>query len=121
MLNLILIRGGYPPAVVSSKRRREYLRALARADVGDAGALGELIARAVLDGLYRFALPARGRGGDLAPLAAFADERINVSALRNAALRGRLQATKGPNGLWRSTRTWVDEYLETRYHRGREG
>jgi len=118
LLNLILVRLGYPPAIVYKRQRSDYLRALSRADQGDAGLLGELIARAVLDNLYRFVVPAVAGPDRLVPLAALADQRINAAALRTAAVRGRLQATRAADGQWRSTRNWVDEYLGARYRRG---
>jgi hypothetical protein len=34
--------------------------------------------------------------------------------------RGRLKASKAPDGTWRSTRAWVDEYLTSRYERATE-
>ena len=117
LLNLILVRLGYPPAIVYKRQRFDYLRALRRADEGDAGQLGELLARAVLDNLYRFVVPAVAGPARLVPLAALADRRINSDALRTAAVRGRLQATRGPDRQWRSTRNWVEEYLATRYRR----
>ena len=49
LLNLLLVRLGYPPAIVYKADRERYLAALRRADAGDAGPLGELLARAVLD------------------------------------------------------------------------
>lgn len=88
-----------------------------RADDGDHGELGELLARAVLDNLYKFVVPAVAGPARLVPLAALLDERISQAALRDAAKRGRLQAVRGPDGRWRSSRTWVDEYLDTRYQR----
>jgi hypothetical protein len=117
LLNLVLVRLGYPPAIVYKRQRTAYLRALRRADQGDAGQLGELIARAVLDNLYRFVVPAVSGPARLVPLAALADGRINADALRTAAVRGRLQATRGGDGQWRSTRNWVEDYLATRYRR----
>ncbi len=121
LLNLILVRLGYPPAIVYKRQRDDYLRALRRADQGDAGQLGELVARAVLDTLSRFVVPAIAGPARLVPLAALADRRINADALRTAAVRGRLQATRGADGQWRSTRNWVDEYLQVRYRRTVQG
>lgn len=118
VLNLILVRLGYPPAIVYKRQRSAYLTALRRADAGDCGALGELLARAVLDNLYRFVMPAIAGPARLVPLAALATEDIAASALRTAANRGRLEAVRGADGEWRSTRNWVDEYLTTRYRRG---
>ena len=117
LLNLMLVRLGYPPAIVYKRQRSDYLRALRRADQGDVGQLGELLARAVLDNLYRFVVPAIARPARLVPLAALADRRITVDALRTAAIRGRLPATRGAGGQWRSTRNWVDDYLDRRYRR----
>ena len=114
VLNLMLVRMGYPPAIIYKNQRAAYLRALQRADNGDPGALGEFIARAILDNLYKFVVPAVAGPARMVPLAALADKRISLSALRVAASRGRLQAAKGPDGQWRSSRNWVNEYLTSR-------
>ena len=117
VLNLLLVRLGYPPAIIYKNQRNSYLDALRRADRGDIGPLGELIARAILDNLYKFIIPAVAGPGRLVPLAALADERMSHSALRQAAARGRLQATRGADGQWRSSSNWVEDYLTTRYVR----
>jgi len=117
VLNLMLVRMGYPPAIIYKNQRSAYLRALQRADSGDPGALGEFIARAILDNLYKFVVPAVAGPARLVPLAALASHRISLEALRVAAARGRLQAAKGPDGQWRSSRNWVDEYLASRGQR----
>jgi hypothetical protein len=117
VLNLILVRLGYPPAIIYKNDRRKYLRALQRADDGDYGALGEFIARAILDNLYKFVVPAIAGPARLVPLAALANDEINATALRVAANRGALQATKGFDGQWRSSRQWVEEYAQSRYKR----
>lgn len=116
-LNLVLVRLGYPPAIVYTSQRRAYLAALRRADAGDPGALGELLARAILDNLYRFVVPAVAGPARLVPLAALATPTLNASGLRAAAVRGALQATKGADGQWRSSRAWVDDYVRTRHRR----
>jgi hypothetical protein len=90
---------------------------LQRADTGDAGTLGELIARSILDNLYRFIIPGLAGPHRVVPIAALATGELNVAALRTAAARGRLKAQKGSNGQWRSSRAWVDEYLANRYKR----
>lgn len=118
ILNLLLVRLGYPPAIIYRNQRSAYLRALRRADQGDPGALGELIARAILDNLYKFVVPAVAGPARLVPIAALANRRISANALRAAAVRGSLQATKVPDGQWRSTRNWVNRYLSNRYRPG---
>lgn len=117
ILNLILVRYGYPPAVIYTRDRNRYLRALRKADAGDPGPLGELIARAVTDNLYRFVVPAVAGPHRLVPLAVLATREQKVSALRAAIERGRLKAQKDSDGQWRSTRVWVDEYLASKYQR----
>ena len=111
------MRLGFPPAIIYKRQRADYLRALRRADGGDPGQLGELIARAILDNLYRFVVPAVAGPARLVPLGALATKEITADALRTAAVRGRLQATRGPDGQWRSSRNWVDDYLIRRYCR----
>jgi hypothetical protein len=117
LVNLILVRLGYPPAVIYKTQRHRYLQALRRGDQGDYGALGELLTRAVLDNLYKFIVPAVAGPARLVPIAALATRKINPGALRAAAVRGRLQASKGPDGQWRSSKKWVDEYLAARHQR----
>ena len=117
ILNLILVRHGYPPAIIYKRDRARYLRALQRADTGDASALGEMLARAILDSLHRFVIPAVADADRLVPLAALETPGMKASALRAAADRGRLRAIRGSDGLWRSSRTWVEEYLASRYRR----
>ncbi len=117
VLNLLLVRLGYPPAIIYKRQRQQYLRALQRADEGDAGALGELLARAILDNLNRFVIPAVAGPARLVPLAALANRAISAGALRAAANRGRLQATRAADGQWRSTTRWRDDYLTSKYER----
>ncbi|MDQ3451238.1 MAG: Fic family protein [Actinomycetota bacterium] len=118
VLNLLLVRLGYPPAIIYKNQRDTYLRSLRRADQGEFEALGEFIARAVLNNLYKFVVPAIAGPARLVPLAALVTDDLNSNALRSAAVRGKLQATKGAEGQWRSCRNWVDEYARSRYRRG---
>jgi Fic family protein len=116
-VNLLLVRLGYPPAIIFKGDRRRYLAALQSADRDDHGPLGELFARAILDNLHRFVVPAVAGPSRLVPLPALASSRISANALRVAATRGRLKASKAADGTWRSTHDWVDEYLAGRYER----
>lgn len=118
VLNLILVRLGYPPVVIYKRDRTKYLRALQNADIGADSPLGQMFARAILDSLYRFVLPAVAGPARLVPLEALATPQLNAAALRGAARRGRLQATTGSDGRWRSSKRWVEEYEESKYRRG---
>jgi hypothetical protein len=109
LLNLLLVRLGYPPVIVLKRQRPAYLAALQRADGGDYGPLGEILARAMYDNLNRFIVPSLAGPARLVPLAALADKELSLVALRLAAQRGRLDALHGPDGLWRSSRKAVEE------------
>lgn len=119
LTNLLLIRLGYPPAIVRKGDRSRYLERLRRADQGDPGPLGEFLARAVTDTLMRFIVPAVAGPARLVPLAALADDVLSARALRTAAERGRLRAQRDDRGQWRSSRRWVDDYRASRYRRER--
>jgi hypothetical protein len=90
-----------------------------KADAGDVGPLGELIARAVTGNLYRFVVPAVAGPARLVPLASLADRKTGLiqNALRVAAIRGRLRAQRIPDGTWLSSKNWVHEYQKSRYQR----
>lgn len=117
ILNLLLVRLGYPPVVIFKRQRDAYLSAMRRADVGDYGSLGELIARAMLDNLNRFIVPNVAGPARLVELAALADAEFTLIALRRAAQRGRLDAVQGTDGIWRSSRKSVDAYRASKHHR----
>lgn len=119
ILNLLLVRMGYPPAIIYKNQRTTYLSCLRRADSGDSGALAEFLVRAILQNLYKFIVPAVAGPSRVVPLAALASDQISANALRTAATRGSLEAVKGPDGQWRSSKRWVEDYLQSRYQRGR--
>lgn len=117
LLNLILVRLGYPPVIIFKRQRERYLAAMQRADDGDYGPLGELIARAMYDNLNRFIVPNVAGPVRMVPLAALQTRDVTITALRHAARRGRLDAVQGSDGVWRSSRKAVDHYLATRNQR----
>ncbi len=114
--NLLLVRQGYPPAIIYKRDRTKYLNALRRADGGDPGPLAELVARAVTDGIYRFLLPGLAGPHRLVPLRSLADSELSGNALAVAAKRARLRAVRRTD-QWYSTRQWVDDYKQLRYTR----
>jgi hypothetical protein len=63
-----------------------------------------------------FIVPAMAGSHRLAPIAALADKRVTLRALRDAAARGRLRAWRGQDGQWHSTCNWVEEYARSRKH-----
>ncbi len=121
VLNLVLVRLGLPPVIVLKKQRPAYLAALRSSDDGDHGPLGEILARGMLDNLYRFIVPGIAGPARRVPLAALADERFSRAALRQAAVRGRLEASQAPDGTWYSSRKAVERYAQTKGRRARRG
>jgi len=115
LANLVLVRLGYPPAIIYKRQRAQYLKALARADSGDPAPIGEIWARAILDNLMRFVLPAVAGNVKLLPLEALTGSGLSVVALRHAARRGALTAKRQANGEWLSSKKWADEYLKSRW------
>jgi hypothetical protein len=111
------VRLGYPPVIVLKQQRPAYLAALQRADGGDYGPLGEILARAMYDNLNRFIVPSLAGPARLVPLAALADKELSLVALRLAAQRGRLDALHGPADVWRSSRQAVEDYRSSRQRR----
>jgi len=118
-LNLLLIRLGWPPAIILKEQRKRYLAALSRADNGDFGPLGEIIARSVIDSMHRL-IPNIAGPVKYVPLESLADKEISVEALRQAASRGRLEAIIGTDGHYRTSRAAVEEYKQSRLHKGSE-
>ena len=80
-----LCRLGYPPAIIFKRQRTDYLRALRRADSGEPGFLGELLARAILDNLYKFVVPAIAGPARLVPIDALQTDDVDHERTRVAA------------------------------------
>lgn len=116
-LNLILVRLGYPPVIILKRQRDAYLTAMQKADGGEYGPLGEILARAMYDNLNRFIVPNVAGPARMVPLAALVDDQFSAVALRQAAQRGRLDAVQSPDGVWLSSRKAVEEYARTKGRR----
>nr|WP_256215631.1 Fic family protein [Nocardioides psychrotolerans] len=119
LLNLLLVRLGYPPAIVFKNQRTKYLKAMRTADKGDYGPLGGVIARPVTNNLYKFIVPAVNGPARLVPLASLVHEKagLTATALRAAAERGRLRAQQSENGKWQSSKRWVADYQKSKQKR----
>jgi Fic family protein len=117
VLTHLLVRTGYPPAIIEKDERRSYLKALRHADDQDCGPLTELLSRSVRNGIYRFLIPKLAGTLSVVPLAGLARvDGISHAALVAAAQRDRLRAQK-VDGTWYSTAQWVNEYKASRYKR----
>jgi Fic family protein len=117
ILNLVLVRLGLPPAIILKQRRTQYLNAMQTADNGDYLPLARIIAHAVIDSVNRFITPGLTGSKKLVPLRFLETESLKYPALRQAATRGRLEATIGPDGIWYSSKKEIEKYINSKYKR----
>jgi Fic family protein len=117
VLNLILVRLGFPPAIILKARREQYLKSLDQADRGNYTPLATIIAKAVLDNVHRFIVPSLAQHSDLVLLDSLVTKKISYQALRQAAYRGRLESKVGSDGFLYSSRKAVTAYLNSKYQR----
>lgn len=119
ILNLILMRAGYPPAIIARVNRRQYYRVLAQADGGNVTPLVNFVGRAVERSLTLYLeactpqttrpsvdeewLPLR----EAAKLTPYSQEYLSL-----LARTGKLEAMKrGRN--WMTTRQALETYLQS--------
>ena len=111
LLNLLLMRAGYPPALLLQEWRLGYLEALAQADRGRYGPLLNILGRAVESGLDLYLEACAAAPDDewlpLAELAA--GGRHSAEYLALLIRKGRLAGTKR-GGRWHSTRAALARY-----------
>jgi Fic family protein len=117
VLNLQLMRSGYPPAFIHGRARHAYLRGLREADSGDHARLAGVIARSVLDNLTRFVPREVATTRELLPLSELATESVDIKVLQRAIRSGKLKAARGSGRGYLSSRAWVAEYLSIRRKR----
>jgi len=112
LLNLLLLRSGFPPALLLQEWRLGYLEALSQADRGRYAPLLNLVGRAVEIGLnlYLDACDAAPPQEDLLPLRDLAqDTALSAEYLALLIRKGRLAGTKR-GGRWHSTRAALERY-----------
>lgn len=116
VMNLVLLRAGYPPAIIARAGRAQYYRALAAADRENVAPLANLVGRAVEHTLtlYLEAVTPQmtpSPGDDWLPLREAAEGTpYSQEYLSLLARTGRLEAIKrGRN--WYTTRRAVENYV----------
>lgn len=116
LLNLILLRLGWPPVIILKSQRKRYLSDLDKADKGDLSPLAELLSRAIIDSAY-ILIPNIAGPVKWVPLETLVDEGFSLPALRQAASRGRLDAIKGADGRYLSSKAVIERYRNSKYGR----
>jgi Fic family protein len=128
VMNLVLMRAGYPPAVIQRGNRRQYYNVLARADRGQDGPLVDFVARAVerslniyLDAGTSVSAPPADEDTWIPLREATAGTSYSQEYLSLLARSGRLEAMKRGR-VWCTTRRAVAAYrasLDRQSPRGR--
>lgn len=119
ILNLVLLRAGYPPAIIARVNRQQYYRVLAQADRGNTTPLVNFVGRAVERSLILYLeactpqtvrpsvdevwLPLR----EAAKLTPYSQEYLSL-----LARTGKLEAKKNGRN-WVTTRQAVETYLQS--------
>ena len=112
LLNLMLMRDGYPPALLLREWRDGYLIALDAANTGNYRPLGNLIGRSVESVLDRYleVCDQEAATAEYLPLPELAaGTRYQADYLAHLIRKGRL-AGKKVNGKWHSTRAALEQY-----------
>lgn len=120
LLNLVLVRLGYPPLVILKQDRDKYLKALRQGDKRDYGPLSEILTRCLIQSAERFVIPLIASETDLVPLASLETAGFAQNTLQRAAERGRLRSVM-QNGRWYSTKEWLEDYGQSRWQRTPHG
>ena len=119
IMNLILLRAGYPPAIIARVNRRQYYRVLAQADRGNATPLVNFVGRAVERSLTLYleaCTPQTTRPSvdeEWLPLRAAAElTPYSQEYLSLLARTGKLEAMKNGRN-WPTTRQALEAYLHS--------
>ncbi len=114
LMNLMLIRAGYPPAIILNSDRKKYHNALSRADRGDFEAFFKVIGQAVERSLDMYLRALGVDTEELLSLSELAKDSIySQDYLSLLARQGKLSAIKlGRN--WLSSKKAVEDYIARR-------
>ncbi len=115
LMNLILMRNGYPPVVILNRERKKYFESLEKAHFGNFKDFFNFIARNVERSLnlYLNALVPTKKNTELISLKELAKEtKYSQEYLSLRARQGKLVATK-INGIWYATRKDLKDYIKS--------
>jgi Fic family protein len=119
VMNLILMRAGYPPTVIQRINRRQYYRVLEQADAGKLAALVNFLGRAVerslnlyLEACTPVTAPPRLEDEWISLREAADGTPYSQEYLSLLARSGRIEAAKRGR-VWFTTRTAVEEYRKS--------
>jgi len=119
LMNLILMREGYPPIVIMNRERKKYFDALEKAHFGNHKEFFDFIGRCVERSLnlYLNALIPTTKDNELIPLSELVKEtKYSQEYLSLRARQNKLNATK-INGIWHASRKDLRDYFKNRKYR----
>jgi len=117
IMNLVLMRAGYPPAIIARVNRRQYYRVLAQADNGNLAPLVNFVGRAVERSLTLYleactpqTAPPPEEGAwiplrEAAKLVSYSQDYLSL-----LARTGKLEAVKRGR-IWHTTRRALERYV----------
>ncbi|QQR54798.1 Fic family protein [Candidatus Peregrinibacteria bacterium] len=113
LMNILIIQGGYPLAIILKNDRKRYYRVLHEADKGNYKPLCEFVAQSVIRSLniyLKILKPSRAKSGQYLELKELSkDSPYSATYLRKLATQGKLEAFKeGRN--WLSSKEAVLRY-----------
>ncbi|NLI41596.1 MAG: Fic family protein, partial [Caldisericales bacterium] len=119
VMNLILMRAGYPPTVIQRINRRQYYRVLDQADAGKPATLVNFVGRAVERSMNLYmeactpVISAPSPEAEWIPLReAAGGTPYSQEYLSLLARTGRIEAVKRGR-VWYTTRKLVEEYRQS--------
>lgn len=121
LLNLILVRLGYPPRHHLQERTHQVPQRHAQSGRGRPRPDGGAHRTLHLEQPLPVRPPRRRRPSQAGATGEPGPDKksgLTANALRVAAIRGRLRAQKSGQGTWRSSKKWVQEYQKNKFSRG---
>lgn len=119
LLNLILVRNGYPFAVIKNVERKKYLETLRRADLGEFEPFLNYIARCVEQTMDLYLLEIEGGKGKKVELLSMSEltkgTPYSSEYLSLLARKGVIDAVK-VGRVWKTTKRTISAYVEQHGH-----
>jgi len=117
VMNIVLMKEGYPPMTILNNDRGKYLRSLSAANTGNMEPFILLLAQAVERSLDLYLMASGAESGELVSLSVLArGTRYSEKYLNLLARKGLLEAIKLKRN-WLSTKNALERYVETRERR----
>ena len=115
-MNLLLLRKGFPPAIILKNDRKKYYEALNQANSGNYAKLGLLMVQALERSLNIYAGAMPGKGYDYEPISSLVEEAsmpYGQEYISLLARQGKIDAYKDGRN-WLTTKKAVTDYMAKR-------